>query len=61
MARDEDIGLVKPDSISINRIEEVIAATEAVTQELESMAAELEKIKQGTGLTIGVNLDEVVE
>ena len=58
MARDEDIGAVKPDSIEVQRIEDVIAASKDVLQELEAMTAKLERIRVGQELILGQEIEE---
>lgn len=65
MGRDMNIGiptiknLTRP--IEVQNLEGVIAATKAVEDEVAEIAPELRKIKTGTGLTVGVDLDEEVE
>lgn len=58
--RDVDLGISKPESVTINRIDEVLTKLEALSGQVEGATAELNKIKAGTGLNIGVDLDEVV-
>lgn len=57
MARDENIGLVKPDSIKVEQIEEVIAATKEATQELEAAVDKLERIRKGQELILGQEIE----
>ncbi len=61
MARDEDIGRVPEDTFKVQRIEDVITATNEVKQELAVVTNELNQIKAGIGLVTGVNLDEEIE
>lgn len=48
-------------SVDVQNFAEVIAELKAATAELQEVVVELKKIKTGTGLTIGVDLDEEVE
>ncbi len=65
--RDLDIGIPRDEALNVRvSIDEVIDAAlasaleEKVTKALDVTNLELQKIKEGTGLAVGVDLDKVV-
>lgn len=63
MGRDMDIG-IPPEGTTLkdihNKLDEVKKKVNDVSNEIDETNEELKKIKTGTGLSIGVDLDEEV-
>lgn len=62
MTRDLNIGVPIPANfareVEVQNLEAVVKATQEATAKIEEAVLELTKIKTGTGLAIGVDLDE---
>ena len=53
------LNLTKP--VEVENLAGVVSAINETTSKVEEITLEVEKIKTGTGLAIGVDLDEEVE
>ena len=58
VSRDLDIGKPPSESVTVKDMDTLISRVEVTADKLDESIEELKKIKHGTGLAIGVDLDE---